>query len=164
MRDAGLDPTRFPDTWESFRDAARRMTRRDGGALQRAGFDVPKTGWNSHDLFMLLTEMGGEKTFSQDLTKATFNGPGGRAARPLMVDLVNKDQVDGFDQPRPASGSNGILSGTHAMTWNSAGPVNLARRVAPEQLVNIGTAPMPKLAQRWTLLGGTWLMVNSKPK
>jgi len=28
----------------------------------------------------------------------------------------------------------------------------------------LGTAPIPKLAQRWTLLGGTWLMVNSKPK
>jgi multiple sugar transport system substrate-binding protein len=164
MRDAGLDPAKFPDTWEQLRDAARRLTRREGGALARAGFDVPKSGWNSHDLFMLLTEMGGEKTFSQDLSKATFNGPGGRAALQLMVDLVNKDQVDGADQPRPPSGSNGIIAGTHAITWNSAGPVNLARRVAQDQLANIGTAPIPKLAQRWTLLGGTWLMANSKPK
>ncbi len=113
---------------------------------------------------MLLTEMGGEKTFSQDLTKSTFNGPAGRQALQLMVDLVNKDQVDGADQPAPPSGSNGIIAGTHAMTWNSAGPVNAARRVAPELLAQIGTAPIPKLAQRWTLLGGTWLMVNSKPK
>jgi len=164
MRDAGLDPAKFPDTWDQFRDAARRLTKRDGGALTRAGFDVPKNGWNSHDLFMLLTEMGGEKTFSQDLTKSTFNGPAGRQALQLMVDLVNKDQVDGADQPAPPSGSNGIIAGTHAMTWNSAGPVNAARRVAPELLAQIGTAPIPKLAQRWTLLGGTWLMVNSKPK
>ena len=164
MRDAGLDPARFPDTWEQLREAARRLTRRDGGGLQRAGFDVPKTGWNSHDLFMLLTEMGGEKTFAQDLSRPTFNGPAGRAALQLLVDLVNKDQVDGFDQPRPPSGSNGILAGTQAATWTSAGPVNQARRLAPEQLVNIGTAPIPRLAQRWTLLGGTWLMVNSKPR
>ena len=164
MRDAGLDPAKFPDTWDQFRDAARRLTKRDGGALTRAGFNVPKNGWNSHDLFMLLTEMGGEKTFSQDLTKSTFNGPAGRQALQLMVDLVNKDQVDGADQPAPPSGSNGIIAGTHAMTWNSAGPVNAARRVAPELLAQIGTAPIPKLAQRWTLLGGTWLMVNSKPK
>lgn len=164
MRDAGLDAAKFPDTWDQFRDAARRLTKREGATLTRAGFDVPKTGWNSHDLFMLLTEMGGEKTFSQDLTKASFNGPGGRAALQLLVDLVNKDQVDGADQPRPPSGSNGIIAGTHAVTWNSAGPVNVARRVAPELLEQIGTAPIPKLAQRWTLLGGTWLMANSKPK
>ncbi|HXI16482.1 MAG TPA: extracellular solute-binding protein [Chloroflexota bacterium] len=164
MRDAGLDPAKFPDTWDQFRDAARRLTKRDGGALARSGFDVPKSGWNSHDLFMLLTEMGGEKTFSQDLSKPTFNGPAGRQALQLMVDMVNKDQVDGEDQPKPPSGSNGIIAGTHAMTWTSAGPVNVARRVAPELLAQIGTAPIPKLAQRWTLLGGTWLMVTSKPK
>lgn len=164
MRDAGLDPDRFPDTWEQFRDAARRLTKRDGGALQRAGFDVPKSGWNAHDLFMLLTEMGGERVFSQDLSRPTFTGPAGRQALQLMVDLVNKDQVDGFDQPRPPSGSNGVVAGTQAVTWTSAGPVNVARRVAPELLGQIGTSPIPRLAQRWTLLGGTWLMVNSKPR
>jgi ABC-type glycerol-3-phosphate transport system substrate-binding protein len=164
MRDAGLDPARFPDTWEQFRDAARRMTKRDGSGLHRAGFDVPKIGWSAHDLFMLLTEMGGEKTFNADLSKAQFNGPAGRTALQLMVDLVNKDQVDGFDQPRPPTGSVGIVAGTQASLWTSAGPVNNARRTAPEALVNIGTAPIPKLGQRWTLLGGTWLMVNSKPK
>jgi multiple sugar transport system substrate-binding protein len=164
MRDAGLDPAKFPDTWDQFRDTARRLTKRDGAGLHRAGFDVPKSGWTAHDIFMLLTEMGGEKTFSQDLSKATFNGPAGRAALQLLVDLVNKDQVDGADQPKPPSGSNGIVAGTQAVTWTSAGPVNVARRIAPELLSQIGTAPIPKLSQRWTLLGGTWLMVNSKPK
>jgi ABC-type glycerol-3-phosphate transport system substrate-binding protein len=160
----GLDPTKFPDTWDQFRDAARKLTKREGGTLQRAGFDVPKTGWTAHDLFMLLTEMGGEKTFNADLTKPTFNGPAGRAALQLMVDLVNKDQVDGFDQPKPPSGATGIAAGTQASLWTSAGPINTTRRTAPEQLATIGTAPIPKLAQRFTLLGGTWLMVNSKPK
>jgi len=164
MTEAGLDPARFPDTWEQLRDAARKLTKREGTALQRAGFDVPKTGWTAHDLFMLLVEMTGEHTFTSDLTRATFNGPGGRQALQLLVDLVNKDQVDGFDQPKAPSGSNGIVAGTQASTWTSAGPVNTARRAAPETLPLIGTAPIPKLTQRWTLLGGTWLMVNSKPK
>src|SRR5205823_1453918 len=98
------------------RDAARKLTKRDGATLQRAGFDVPKTSWTAHDLFMLLAEMTGEKTFNADLTKATFNGPGGRQALQLLVDLVNKDQVDGFDQPKAPSGSTGIVAGTQAST------------------------------------------------
>ena len=113
---------------------------------------------------MLLHEMAGEKTFPADLSRPTFAGPAGRQALQLLVDLVNKDQVDGFDQPPPPPGGNGIVSGTQAATWTSAGPVNAARRGAPEVLQQIGTAPIPKLTQRWTLLGGTWLMVNSKPK
>jgi len=44
MTAAGLDPAKFPDTWEQFRDAARKLTKREGPALQRAGFNVPKTG------------------------------------------------------------------------------------------------------------------------
>ena len=39
------------------------MTKREGGALKSAGFGMEKLGWGAFDLFMILAEMGGEKTF-----------------------------------------------------------------------------------------------------
>ena len=81
-----------------------------------------------------------------------------------MVDIVNKDQVDGFDRPAPPPNVDPLIAGVQAVTFTSAGPINNARRTAPEAMVNLGVAPIPKLSQRFTLLGGSWLMANSKPK
>ena len=166
MRDAGLDPARFPDTWEQFRDAARRLTKRDGGALQRAGFDVPKTRLE-RPRPVHAADGDGRR---EDVPPRTSPAPPSTARRgaqalQLLVDLVNKDQVDGFDQPRPPPGSNGILAGTQAATWTSAGPVNAGPARGPGAAgAASAPRPSPSSTQRWTLLGGTWLMVNSKPK
>jgi multiple sugar transport system substrate-binding protein len=164
LQDAGLDPNKFPDTWDAFRDAAKRMTKRENGVLTRAGYGMEKSGWGAFDLFMVLTEMGGEHAFAADLSKPTFTGRAGQAALQLMVELVNKDQVDGFDRPAPPPGVDPLIAGVQAVTFTSAGPVNNARRTAPEQAAHLGVAPIPKLTQRWTLLGGSWLMGYVKPK
>jgi|DewCreStandDraft_5_1066085.scaffolds.fasta_scaffold00532_30 multiple sugar transport system substrate-binding protein len=164
MAEVGLDPERFPDTWEVFREAARRLTKREGQTLTRVGFDVPKQGWPAHDLFIVLHVQQGERPFSADLTRATFAGAAGMQALQLMVDLVHKDQVDAFNRPGAPSGVHPLAAGVHASTWSSAGPVNNARRTTPEMLAQIGTAPIPRLNQRFTYMGGTYLMASSKPK
>jgi ABC-type glycerol-3-phosphate transport system substrate-binding protein len=164
FQDAGLDPARFPDTWDAFRDAAKRLAKWEGQALQRAGFDVPKSGWPLHDVFMALHVANGEPPFSPDATKPAFTGASGRQALQLLVDLVNKDRVDAYQRPSPPPNVNVLAAGLVASLWDSAGPVNAIRRGSPEVIGQVGVAPVPRLKQRATYLGGTYLMAASKPK
>jgi len=164
MQQAGLDPAKFPDTWDQFRDAARRMTKRNGQEFQVVGFSMPKTSWGAHDFFITLIEQQGEHAFSADLTKPAFNGAAGQQALQLMVDLLNKDQIDTFHPPAPPANTDPLVAGLQATTYNSAGPVNAARRGAPDVLAHIMTAPIPKLKQRVTYMGGTNLMASNAPK
>jgi multiple sugar transport system substrate-binding protein len=164
MVQAGLDPAKWPDTWDQFREAARRMTKRNGVDFTQVGFNVPKGRWNSHDLFMTLIVQGGEQPFNAELTKPNLAGAAGRQALQLMVDLINRDQVDTFKPPAAPSGVNPMVAGLQASTWDSAGPVNAARLSAPDVAANMIVMPMPKLKQRWTYMGGTWLMASNAPK
>lgn len=163
MRESGLDPASFPETWEAFRDAARRMTKRDDGAIARAGYALPKTRWEAHDLFMVLHEQQGERPFSADLAKPSFSGPAGRQALQLLVELVNRDQVDDYSAAG-STNANGVITGTSASVWTSAGPVNMARRQGPDTVAQLATAPIPRLKQRVTFMGGNNLIVSGKPK
>ncbi len=161
---AGLDPSRFPETWDQFRDAARRMTQRNGTDIVVVGFAMPKSGWDAHDLWFTLVEQQNAHPFDAALTKAQFGTPEARAALQLMVDLLNKDQVDTLTPPTAPAGQNALVAGLQASTWTSAGPINAARRNAPDQLPNILTAPIPMLRKRLTYMGGTLLMASRQPK
>jgi ABC-type glycerol-3-phosphate transport system substrate-binding protein len=164
MQQAGLDPAKFPDTWDQFREAARRMTKRNGQDFQVVGFSVPKSAWSGHDFFITLIEQQGEHAFSADLTKPTFNSAAGREALQMMVDMINKDQVDTFSPPAPPAKTDPLVAGLQASAYNSAGPVNAARNGARDVLAQIMTAPIPKLKQRVTYMGGTELMASNAPK
>lgn len=163
MTEVGLDPARFPDTWEEFREAARRMTKFDGPNLVRAGFRVPQ-GTTGHDMFMVMHEELGEHPFLADLTKPTFSGAVGQQALQSLVDLLNKDRVDDNAKPTPPQGLNVLIAGINAVQWDGPAPITNARRAAPEVVPALATLPIPKWKQRFTYLGGTYLMASSKPK
>lgn len=163
MADVGLDAARFPDTWDAFRDAARRLTKREEQTLLRAGFAVP-SGDSGHDFFMTLHEQLGEHPFSADLSRPTFAGAVGRQALQFMVDLVNKDQVDGGGKPAPPQGLDLVVAGINAMAWTNTSPIVNAQSAAPRILPALATAPIPKFKQRATYLAGQYLMVSNRPK
>ena len=163
LADAGIDVAKFPDTWDDFRDAARRVTKRDGQDLVRAGFVVP-TGTSGHDFFMTLHEQLGEHAFTADLSKPTFAGAVGQQALQTMVDMLNKDRLDGPDKPKPAPGLDTVVAGINVMAWTNTAPIVNARASAPQVLPALATLPIPKFKQRFTYLAGQYLMVSSKPK
>ncbi|HEX2185088.1 MAG TPA: extracellular solute-binding protein [Chloroflexota bacterium] len=164
MQQAGLDTATFPETWDRFREAARRMTQRNGTDFAVVGFGMPKASWGAHDLWFTLVQQQNAYPFNQELTRTQFTTAEARAALQLMVDLLNKDQVDTLKPPAPPSGQHALVAGLQACTWDSAGPVNAARRAAPDQMANIITAPIPMLKKRVTYMGGTLLMASNKPK
>src|SRR5207244_11049818 len=109
--------TKISDTWDAFRDAARRVTKWEGTSLLRAGFAVPQST-TGHDLFMVLHEQLGEHPFSADLSKPSCSGAVGQQALQLFVHLRNKDRVDGSDKPKPPPGLNALVAGVNAMQWD----------------------------------------------
>jgi ABC-type glycerol-3-phosphate transport system substrate-binding protein len=163
MREVGLDPAKFPDTWDEFRDAARRMTKLDGQNLVRAGWAVPQ-GTSGHDMFMIMHEALGEHPFAVDLSKPTFSGAAGQQALQFLVDLLNKDRVDDANKPKPPAALNVLVAGINAVQWDGPAPITNARQAAPEVVPQLATMPVPKWKQRFTYVGGTYLMVSNKPK
>jgi multiple sugar transport system substrate-binding protein len=163
FQDVGLDPIRFPETWEAFREAAKRLAKWQGTSLERAGFDVPKSGWPLHDLFLSLHSASGEEPYTPDI-RPNFTGGTGRQVLQLLVDLLNRDRVDAYERPRPPQNVSALGAGIVASQWDSAGPVNAIRRGSPEVIGQVGVAPIPRLKERKTYLGGTWLMAFSRPK
>jgi multiple sugar transport system substrate-binding protein len=164
MASVGLDAARFPDTWDAFRDAAKRLTKWEGSSLLRAGFEVPLGGFSAHDFFITLHEELGEHPFAADLSRPTFAGPVGQQALQFMVDLVNKDLVDGSGKPAPPQGFDPVVAGINAMAWTNTSPIVNAKSAAPDIVAALATAPIPKFKQRSTYLAGQYLMVSSKPK
>jgi multiple sugar transport system substrate-binding protein len=164
LQQAGVDPNKPIETWDQFRDAARRMTKKNGTDFSVVGFAMPKSSWGAHDFWLTLVLQQNAQPYSQDLTKANFTSAEGRAALQLMVDMLNKDQVDTFKPPAAPSGTNALVAGLQSSIYESAGPVNAARRAAPDQMQYITTMPIPMLKKRMTYMGGTNLMAHSKPK
>lgn len=74
-----------PTTWEELRTAAVALTQRDGGTLERAGFDLSDPG-----LFnMFLTQAGGA-LLNDDETATAFNSPEGLEVLALWQDLMDE--------------------------------------------------------------------------
>jgi ABC-type glycerol-3-phosphate transport system substrate-binding protein len=163
MTEVGLDAARFPDTWDAFREAARRMTKFDGQNMVRAGFAVP-TGTSGHDIFMVLHEQLGEPAFNAGLTKAQFNGAAGQQALQFLVDLLNKDRVDSSAKPKAPQGLDVLVAGIIGTTWTNTTPIVNATDAAPQVLPQLATLPIPKFKQRVTYLAGNYLMGSSTPK
>lgn len=165
MRDAGLNSTSLPDTWEQFRDLSKKLTKWDGETLTRSGWNVPKSGNTAYDIFLVMHDGIDKPAFDswETPTTAQFNGPAGRQALQLLVDLVNKDRVDSFQQPAAVAGSR-FLGGQYAALWSSAGEITTAQRSAPGQLQHLSVAFTPKFAKRTTFAGGSYLIAKKDTK
>lgn len=146
---AGLDPDRFPETWDGFVGAARKLTvDRDGdGRPEQWGTAFPITSlW----LFQCLILQHGADVFDSS-GRAAFDGPEGVEALQLMADLVHKHRVGytttGFEH------QNDFLAGRVAMIQGSSASLAfLALQKIPFQL---GIAPLPGARRKAVVLSGT---------
>lgn len=92
MRQAGLDPEQPPRDWQSLREAAKAIAKRDSsGKLLISGCGIGP--YNAPRLFLPLLYAWGGKLYNEDMTKAAFNGPEGKEVLQNIIDLVYKDRV-----------------------------------------------------------------------
>ncbi len=149
LASAGLNPDSFPETWDKFVEAAKRMTKDDNG-------DGKPDTWgtafpiNSLWLFQCLILQNGADIFDSS-GRAIFDGPQGVEALQLMADLVNKHKVGyittGFEH------QNDFLAGRVAMIQGSS--ASLAYLSLQKIPFNLGIAPLPGWKRRAVVLSGT---------
>ena len=155
--EAGIDPATITD-WESLRQAAIKLTKRDGDKLVQAGFSLKDVG-----LFNNWIQQAGGKMIDNSTSPAVtaFNTQAGLDVLAYWNQLLNEDKVydlgfeDGF-------GGDGFKAGKVAITFN--GPWTL--QSYKEAGVDFGVIGQPAgpTGAKSAMMGGFGLIIPSKAK
>ncbi|CAM4326974.1 glycerol-3-phosphate ABC transporter substrate-binding protein [Bacillus manliponensis] len=138
---AGLDPEKAPRTYEELKEAAKKLTIKEGDSVKQYGFSMLNYGWFFEEL---LATQGGlyvdkENGRKGAATKAVFNGEEGQKVFGLL-DEMNKAGTLGkygsnWDDIRAAFQSQQV-----AMYLDSSAGV---RDIVDSSQFNVGVAYLP---------------------
>lgn len=154
---AGVDPASITN-WDTLRDAAIKLTKRENGKLVQAGFSLKDVG-----LFNNWIQQAGGKMIedSSAPAKTAFNSEAGLTVLQYWDQLLNKDKVYdlGFED---AFGGDGFKAGKVAMTFN--GPWTL--QSYKEAGLNFGVIGQPEgpTGAKSAMMGGFGLIIPNKAK
>ena len=140
-----------PQTWDEFKDAARRLTR--NGVY---GFQIPigTSEWTVWTWQCFLWQAGGE-ILTSDKKQATFNSPAGVAALEFWKSLYD-EKLANFSETDAGYKTDNILAGRIALTIN--GPWNYAG-IKEQKDVAITVWPLPRKERAATNIGGEALFL-----
>jgi multiple sugar transport system substrate-binding protein len=138
-----------PQTWEEFKDAAKKLTRH--GVY---GFQIPigTSEWTVWTWQCFLWQAGGE-ILTPDKKQAAFNSPAGVAALDFWRALYD-EKLANFSETDAGYKIDNMLASRVAMTIN--GPWNYADLKAQNQ---IGVFALPKKERAATNIGGESLFL-----
>jgi multiple sugar transport system substrate-binding protein len=158
FRQAGVDPSRAPATWDEIVDVGRRLTVGDGDS-QKWGLWIRRgTGTVPPGIWLCYLWQNGGTELSLDKREATWNSPAGVDALQYWVDLIHKYRVAGLDEP-----ANPHLSGQAAMWVLPTGDMSIVEKAVGEQF-QWATAALPKGKQAASNVGGHALCVMKTNK
>ncbi len=155
--EAGIDPATITD-WESLRQAAIKLTKRDGDKLVQAGFSLKDVG-----LFNNWIQQAGGKMIDDSASPAVtaFNTQSGLDVLAYWNQLLNEDKVYelGFED---AFGGDGFKAGKVAITFN--GPWTL--QSYKEAGIDFGVIGQPAgpTGAKSAMMGGFGLIIPNKAK
>ncbi|MFZ2275849.1 MAG: extracellular solute-binding protein [Candidatus Nanogingivalis sp.] len=89
---AGLTDADIPETWDEFREVAKKLTVRDGDKLTQAGFNMNDA---SHNLQLGLPYQQGQNLFAADQTTPTVDTAAGLKTMQTLLDIY----ADGSGDP-----------------------------------------------------------------
>ncbi|MGE0120006.1 MAG: extracellular solute-binding protein [Dongiaceae bacterium] len=93
VKEAGLDPDKFPEDGETLIEWAKAMTKRDGDTVTRSGIMMTGSGVQPTVTWGIVAEQMGFQRASDDLKTACVNPDAGRAAMQWVLDLFDKHKV-----------------------------------------------------------------------
>ena len=133
---AGLDPNKFPATWEEFRDYCKKLTRdtNKDGKPDAFGTNFNVNEWH---FINLLHQAGG--TILDANNQPIINSPEVIEALSYLTDLLIKDKT--VYMVREYEGQNDFLAGLVAMYEGSS--VSIVHMKQQPINFNIGYAPLP---------------------
>ena len=146
FKEAGLPepPADWNQAWtfDQFRDQARKLTRRAGGAATQVAInglsDAPTNTLTS------LGVLSDAKVISDDYKRSQLDRPETIDVFQRYADLILKDLVTTTSPGTDLGSGNAFLNGTQAMHVICCGPLAFARQLKPTG-IDWGFAPMPKI-------------------
>ncbi len=156
FKKAGLDPERPPQTWTELKDAAKKLTVREGGEVKQWGVTV-SGGWNDWE-FEAFVRQNGSWLINPDGTKINFTSPEAVEALDFWVDLMYREKVG---PPHSTWGSTppDFVAGRTAMLYHSTGILTFLKNSAK---FDFGVAFMPKNKTYGAEVGGGNLAISRK--
>jgi len=151
LADAGL---RAPDTWDALREAATRLTRRDGADV-RWGYEVPISWW----FWVAMVGQAGGSVLDTE-GRATLGGEAGVKALRFWQELVHERRVmrppPGRDYNAWQAANQDFLAGRAAMVMTSSAFLRYLERNAS---FPVTVAPVPSDVRAAVPTGGTFFVV-----
>ncbi|WP_243291008.1 ABC transporter substrate-binding protein [Bacillus sp. FJAT-47783] len=162
FKEAGLDPEKAPMTYSELKEAAKKLTKSEGGETSQYGFTILNYGWFFEEL---LAVQGGHYVDQDngrkgDATKATFNDELGLKVFNLISEMHNEGTFynvgQNWDDMRAA-----FQSGKVAMYLDSsAGVKGMVDNSDFE--VGVSYLPIPDDAEReGVIIGGASIWMSS---
>lgn len=171
FRDAGLDPERPPQTWDEFREYAKKLTVRDAaGNITRVGYAIRHVGHPHgvvHKHLWAIWAAGADLVDNPLALKGgqpRFNNPAGRLALKLIHDMVYVDRSTSLAFPDPRAA---LLRGIASMQISETVSIRARQpREAPGMPwgTGWGTAmpPVPKAGMKPVTNLNAWMYTVPK--
>jgi sn-glycerol 3-phosphate transport system substrate-binding protein len=151
FREAGLDPSRPPKTWDEMREYAQKLTKRDAsGTVTQWGVQIPSSGF-PYWLFQGLVIENGMNLMNQAGTQVYYDKPPVVEALQYWVDLVNKYKVHPPGIVEWGTTPKDFFERKVAMMWTTTG--NLTN-VKANAKFDFGVAMLPAHKQPGSPTGG----------
>ena len=97
VKEAGLDPMKFPEDGKTLIEWAKAMTKSEGGKVTRSGIMMTGSGVQPTVTWGIVAAQMGFKRASDDLKQAAINPDAGIAAMHWVLDLFDKLKVSTRD-------------------------------------------------------------------
>jgi sn-glycerol 3-phosphate transport system substrate-binding protein len=151
FKDAGLDPEKYPTTWDEMAAAGKAVTAKDAsGTVTRWGVGIPGNVGSAQWLFGALAAENGAKLANDAGTETYLTDPKVVQALQYWVDL-SKDGIHPQGIFEWGTAPADFLAGRVAMIWHTTG--NLAN-IRKNATFDFGVAPFPGNPKPASVLGG----------
>ncbi len=97
VKEAGLDPEKFPTDGDTLIEWAKAMTKRDGDKVTRSGIMMTGSGVQPTVTWGIVSQQMGFRRASDDLKTACVNPDAGKKAMQWVLDLFDKHKVSTRD-------------------------------------------------------------------
>jgi sn-glycerol 3-phosphate transport system substrate-binding protein len=151
FREAGLDPSKPPATWDEMTSMAKKLVKKDAsGNVTRWGVQIPSTGY-PYWMFQALAMQNGETLMNANGNKTSFDKPAVIDALQYWRDLAVKHQVMPSGTTDWGTLRQKFVEGATAMMWHTTGNLTAVRS---EAKFDFGVAMLPAAKRRGSPTGG----------
>lgn len=156
-KEAGLDPSKPPQTWAELTDWAKKLTKREGDKVTQWGIAIPCAydycGW----MMETLTMSNGGRYYNEEFGgEVYYDTPSMLGALTWWNDLVSKHKVHPPGATPGPAVSTSFISGNAAMMMLSTGSLTYVRENAK---FNYKVAFIPRNVRNAVPIGGASLII-----